>query len=284
MAEGRGTARWGGAASLPPPQHVRAEQVMDAMASFGRHRIETLSPLRVLVLAVLAGGFITLGGLLATLLAAGIETPGLAALIEGIGFSAGFFFVVLSEAVLFTEANVVLPATLLETGGAWRRVGVFWLLAWIGNLAGAILTAQLIAVAQTYPEPVLAVLGEIIERKLVYAEAGGAGSWGRAVLSGVLANWLVGMAAFFAMMGRTIMGKYIPIVLAVTAFVAANFQHSPANMGFFALWMAETGEGPGWATALGWNIVPAGIGNMLGATLLVAVPFWFVFRPSTASA
>jgi formate/nitrite transporter FocA (FNT family) len=186
--------------------------------------------------------------------------------------------------VLFTEANVVLPATLLETRGAWRKVAAFWGLAWVGNLAGAILTAQLIAVAQTYPEPVLAVLGEIIERKLVYAEAGGAGSWGRAVLSGVLANWLVGMAAFFAMMGRTIMGKYIPIVLAVTAFVAANFQHSPANMGFFALWMAETGEGPGWATALGWNIVLAGIGNMLGAALLVAVPFWFVFRPSTDSA
>jgi formate/nitrite transporter FocA (FNT family) len=100
----------------------------------------------------------------------------------------------------------------------------------------------------------------------------------------MLANWLVGMAAFFAMMGRTIMGKYIPILLAVTAFVAADFRHSPANMGFFALWMAETGSGPGWATALGWNIVPAGIGNMLGAALLVAVPFRFVFRPSTDSA
>jgi len=56
------------------------------------------------------------------------------------------------------------------------------------------------------------------------------------------------MAAFFAMMGRTIIGKYVPILLAVTVFVAANFQHSPANM--------------------------------LGAALLVAAPFWYVFRPT----
>jgi hypothetical protein len=121
VADSNGTARWSGESSLPPPQYIRAEQVMDAMASFGRHRLRTLSPLRVLVLAMLAGSFITFGGLLATLLAAGIETPGLAVLVEGIGFSAGFFFIVLAEAVLFTEANVVLPATLLETGGPGAR-------------------------------------------------------------------------------------------------------------------------------------------------------------------
>ncbi len=42
-------------------------------------------------------------------------------------------------------------------------------------------------------------------------------------LSGVLANWMVGMAAFMATMGRAIVGKYIPVVLAVTLFVAAGF-------------------------------------------------------------
>jgi hypothetical protein len=42
----------------------------------------------------------------------------------------------------------------------------------------------------------------VIERKLAYREVGGAGAWWQLVLSGVLANWLVGMAAFFAFMGR----------------------------------------------------------------------------------
>lgn len=268
----------GATATPPPEQYVRAQHVIRAMASFGEERLSNLSPVRVFVLAMLGGGFITMGALLSVLLGAGIDSPGLQRLVEGFAFSAGFFFVVLSEAVLFTEANVVLPATLLEARRVGSSFALFWAFAWLGNLAGAIVVAQLVAIAQSYPEPAMVLLGEIIETKLAYHHAGGTDAWFQVVLSGVLANWLVGMAAFFAMMGRTIVGKYIPILLAVTMFVAANLQHSPANMGYFALWMAETGQGPGWATALAWNIIPAGLGNIAGATLLVALPFWYVFR------
>jgi len=264
--------------ALPPEQYIRAQQVMKAMASFGEERLDGLSPIRVFILAMLGGGFITMGALLSVLLGAGIESPGLQRLVEGFAFSAGFFFVVLSEAVLFTEANVVLPATLLQFRRTCRSFALFWTLAWLGNLAGAIVVGHLVAAAQTYPDPTMVLLGEIIEMKLSYHQAGGGAAWFQVVLSGVLANWLIGMAAFFAMMGRTIIGKYIPILLAVTMFVAANLQHSPANMGYFALWLAETGQGPGWATALGWNIIPAGLGNILGATVFVALPFWYVFR------
>jgi formate transporter len=84
------------------------------------------------------------------------------------------------------------------------------------------------------------------------------------------------MAAFFATMGRTIVGKYIPVLLAVSLFVTAGFQHSPANMGYFSLSIAA-GGGPGWAQGLLWNIIPAGIGNVLGGTLLVALPFWYLY-------
>ena len=103
-------------------------------------------------------------------------------------------------------------------------------------------------------------------------------SWFKIVVSGMFGNGLIGMAAFFAIMARTLISKFIPIVLIVTFFVAANLQHSPANMGYFSLMMA-TGEGPGWAAAFLWNIIPAGIGNIIGASLLVALPFWYSFSP-----
>ncbi len=262
---------------VPDSQYLDASRVVSGMAVFGRGRVAELDPPRIVVLAVLGGGFITAGALLSALLSTGIDTAGTRALVQGFAFSVGFFFVVLSEAVLFTEANVVLPATLLDDLRIWPRVLRFWALAWLGNLAGAWLFGALIAVAQAYPTEVLASLGEIVDGKLAYRDVGGAASWWRLVLSGVLANWLVGMAAFFAFMGRTIIGKYIPVLLAVTLFVAAGFQHSPANMGFFSLFIAYGGD-LDWATALGWNIVPAGLGNMLGAAALVALPYWYVFQ------
>ena len=45
-------------------------------------------------------------------------------------------------------------------------------------------------------------------------------------------------------------------------------------MGYFSLSMAY-GGGPGWDAAFWWNVIPAGIGNILGGALLVALPFWY---------
>jgi formate transporter len=67
--------------------------------------------------------------------------------------------------------------------------------------------------------------------------------------------------------------QFISLFLAVSLFDAASFQHSPANMGFFSL-AAGVGVGPGWGLAIGWSIIPAALGNLLGGTLLVVFPIW----------
>lgn len=249
----------------PAAQYLSAGHVVAEMASHSTRRLQNLSALQILVLAMLGGGFVTVGALFSVLLAVGIASPGAQRLVEGLGFSAGFFFVILSDAVLFTEANVVLPATVLRSRKSSRLSAItrFWALAWAGNLAGAFLAGYAIHLAQLYPPDVSHLLTQVVARKMAYRAIGGAGGWWQVVLSGVLANWLVGMAAFFSVMGRSIIGKYVPVFLAVALFVAANFQHSPANMGYFSLIM-PTGHGPGWGAALAWNIIPAGLGNMAG--------------------
>lgn len=267
--------------SRPQPQYLSADHVLEEMADFGTRRLRRTSIPQLLVLALLAGMFIGAGALFSVLLSVGAG-PGARELLAGLGFSAGFFFVVLSEAALFTEANVVMPAVLLR--GPRRRLlgrmASFWLIVGVGNLLGAWAFGQLVHVAQLYGPEVRDGLAEIMTKKMAYADLGTTGAWLRAAASGILANAFVGMAAFFATMGRTIVGKYVPVFLAVTLFVTANFQHSPANMGYYALAMPH-GVGPGWLPALGWNILPVGLGNMLGGALLVALPFWYALPPET---
>ncbi|MFP3915230.1 MAG: formate/nitrite transporter family protein [Actinomycetota bacterium] len=265
-----------------PVRFLPAGRVIAEMARVGRDRIHSTATWGVLTLGALGGGFITAGALLSVLLASGIGASGPRMLAQGFGFSTGFFFVVLSEAALFTEANVVMPATLMTGIAPAARVVRFWGLALMGNLAGSVVLGSLIRLAHTYDPAVNALLAELITHKMAFRSIGGVGGWTSAVLSGVLANWLVGMAAFFATMGRTIVGRYIPVLLAVTTFVAAGFQHSPANIGYFSLAMAA-GGGPGWGPAILWNLVPAGIGNVLGGTLLVALPFWLLYGRKGAS-
>ena len=262
---------------VPPAQYLGAERVLETIGHHGALRVEGFGVGQLLVLSGLAGGLITAGAIFSLLLGAAVETPGPQRLLEGLGFSTGFFFVVLVSAILFTEANVTMPSVVLACRSPARSIARFWALAWIGNLLGAIAIGGLMVLAQDFPDDVTGLLDEVITAKLSFREQGGLGGWLELVVSGMLANWLVGMAAFFATMGRTIIGKYIPVFLAVTLFVAANFQHSPANMGYFSLaeWM---GDGPGWDVALWWNIIPAGIGNVIGGTLFVALPLWYGLR------
>jgi formate transporter len=266
---------------LEPPraQYIEAQRVMVTMGRAGVRRIQHLSSAQVFILAMMGGFLIGMGALTSILLASAVGTPGTTRLLEGFGFSAGFFFVILSEAVLFSEANVVMPAALLEKKGRSLLLTLrFWVLAFAGNLVGAWLFGVAVHAAQKYQPSDARLLNEVIALKLQFRAVGGAEGWFKAVLSGVFANWLVGLAAFFAVMGRSLIGKYIPVLLAVTAFDAANFQHAPANMAFFGL-INATGHGPGWSTALGWSIAPAALGNVIGGLVLVVLPFWFALRP-----
>jgi len=258
----------------PRDQYLSADRVLAELGDHGAQRVAGLTAVQILVLGALAGGFITMGAVFSLLLGTGVESEGPKRLLEGLGFSTGFLFVILSSAVLFTEANVTMPSTLVACSSPVRQVARFWALALLGNAIGSALIAGLVALAQDFSPGFRELLDEVLASKLTWREEGGAGSWLRIVVSGMLANWLVGMAAFFATMGRTIIGKYIPVFLAVTLFVAANFQHSPANMAYFSLaqWLDQ---GPGWGVALAWNIIPAGIGNLVGGSLLVVLPLWY---------
>ncbi len=267
------------APSVAPEQFLAADLVITEMAEAGAARALDRSAVEVLVLSMMAGGFITVGALFSVLLAAGTANEGLVRLLEGFGFSVGFFLVIMTGALLFTEVNVEMPAALLH-GGPGRlgsAIAKLWLLAAAGNLLGAFLIGWAINMAEVFSPQVTELLTEVVASKMRYASIGGAGGWWQAVLSGVLANWLVGMAAFVATMGRTVLGRYIPIFLIVSAFVATGVMHSPANMAYFSL-AHPLGIGPSWPVAFGWSILPAALGNILGAFFLVALPFWVLRR------
>jgi formate/nitrite transporter FocA (FNT family) len=57
-------------------------------------------------------------------------------------------------------------------------------------------------------------------------------SFWTAFFSGVLCNILVCLAIWMALAGRSVVDKAVAIVFPISAFVAAGFEHSVANMYF----------------------------------------------------
>jgi formate/nitrite transporter FocA (FNT family) len=79
--------------------------------------------------------------------------------------------------------------------------------------------------------------------------------------------------------GRSVTDKVLAIVFPITAFVAAGFEHSIANMYFFPLAMllgAPLSIGDMLA-----NLAPVIAGNIVGGSVLVALVYWLIYlRPA----
>ncbi|MFP5460765.1 MAG: formate/nitrite transporter family protein [Gammaproteobacteria bacterium] len=234
------------------------------------------------LLGVLAGAFIGLGALVFTLVASD-ATLGFAAsrLLGGLCFSLGLILVSVAGAELFTGNN------LLAMAWADGRISTLelmrnWAVVCLANFAGAAGLAALVWLSGH-----AAMNGNAVAETAVrIAAAKVALPWREAFFLGVLCNVLVCMAVWMAMAARSVADKVLAIVFPITAFVAAGFEHSIANMYFIPLGMllvesgavaAPAAHAPGWAGLFG-NLAPVIAGNLVGGSVLVALVYHLIYR------
>ncbi len=264
---------------MPPEIAARAENV-------GAQKCG-LSFSKLLVLGVLAGAFIALGAVFSTTVVAGTEAwPfGVRRAIAGLAFCLGLILVVTGGAELFTGNNLIVMAW------ARRRVTTRallrnWSIVYLGNALGALGTAVLVLVARHFEMGG----GAVGETALGIAMPKVKLSFMQAVALGALCNALVCLAVWIAMGARSMIGRIMAILFPITAFVAAGFEHSVANMyfvpyailmeGWYPEFVATTGvdtTGLDWGAFLTHNLLPVTIGNIIGGAGLVAAVYWFVY-------
>jgi formate/nitrite transporter FocA (FNT family) len=95
-----------------------------------------------------------------------------------------------------------------------------------------------------------------------------------------MCNVLVCMAVWMTLAGRSVVDKFVAILMPNAAFVAAGFEHSIANMYFLSIAMmlqAGTGE-PVHFAGLWTNLIPVIAGNILGGSVLVALVYYVAYR------
>jgi len=187
--------------------------------------------LATLVLAVVAGAFIALGGVLSTVAVTGSSLGyGPTRLLAGLAFSLGLILVVVAGAELFTGNNLVLMSWMsrhITLGRLLRN----WAIVYVGNLLGALSVVAMVYLAGWWEQAESAVGASALS-----VAAGKASlSFGAVFVRGVLANALVCLAVWLATGGRSVIDKILAIVFPITAFVASGFEHSIANMYFIPI-------------------------------------------------
>ncbi len=282
-------------ALLPGEMATRAEYL-------GVRKAE-MPALTMFTLAVLAGAFISLGAIFATTVSAGgmsiAAADGTAAfsaglpygvtrLLTGLVFCLGLILVVVGGAELFTGNNMIVMAW------ASKKVSTYallrnWGIVYVGNFVGAVGTALLMLASKQY------VFGanSVGVAALKIAVGKTSLDFWQAFALGILCNALVCMAVWLTYSARSTMDKIVAIIFPITAFVAAGFEHSIANMYFvpYALFIqmfdpefvaSIADKVPGlekltWSGFFLNNLIPVTIGNIIGGAVLVAAVYWSVF-------
>jgi formate/nitrite transporter len=236
--------------------------------------------LSMITLGVLAGGFIGLGALYFTLVTSDANLSfATSRLLGGLTFSLGLVLVAVAGAELFTGNNLLVMAWAsgrITTAELIRN----WLIVYAANFAGAIGLACLVYFSAHWQMHDGAVGVNIVK----IAAAKVAIPFWEAFFKGILCNILVCLALWLALAGRSVVDKIYAIVFPTSAFVAAGFEHSIANMYFIPLGIVVQGHFPAAASqALTWtglisNLIPVTLGNIAGGGVMVATVYFLVYR------
>ncbi|NLF13359.1 MAG: response regulator [Anaerolineaceae bacterium] len=282
--------------ALPPVK--MAAKMEDVGVAKAKLKADTM-----FVLAILAGAFIGTGAIFATVVSTGLAAAGmgygLVRLFTGLVFCLGLIAVVVAGAELFTGNNLIIMAF------ANKKVSTLqllrnWGLVYAGNFVGSILTALVMFFSAQYAFSG----GSLGVNAMAIANAKTGLGFIPAVFLGIMCNALVCLAVWMAAGARSTTDKIMAIVFPITAFVAAGFEHSVANMYFIPIglfikqWAPESfWQLPALAGAatpitqatyanLTWgafffkNLLPVTIGNIIGGAGFVGLVYWYAYlRP-----
>lgn len=267
-------------ALLPVEMAQRAEAIGVAKA-----KMDVIS---TFILAVLAGSFIGLGAIFATIVATDVGDHlsfGVTRLLAGLVFCLGLILVIVGGAELFTGNNLIVMAW--ASGKVPTRLLLRnWGIVYAGNLVGAMGTALLMYLTKQYTFHD----GAVGETALNIANGKVSLDFVQAVALGIMCNTLVCLAVWLTFSARTTIDKIAAIIFPITAFVAAGFEHSVANMYFIPIGLFIKAFDEDYISgtnidlsALTWdafvvdNLIPVTIGNIVGGAVMVAAVYWFIY-------
>jgi len=281
-------------ALLPPAMAAKAEDLGVKKAN--------LKAANMFMLAVLAGAFIAMGAVFATTVLAGgitVADPtgatvastalpyGWNRFLGGLVFTVGLILVVVGGAELFTGNNLI---TMAWANGKVTTLQLLknWVVVYVGNFVGSILTAFLMYLSRQYTFG----NGAIGKTVLSIGQSKTSLDFIAAIALGIFCNALVCMAVWMCFSARSTTDKILAIIPPIAAFVAAGFEHSVANMYFIPIalfvkldtaWMEKVKIAPETISNLTWgnfffkNLLPVTIGNIIGGAVMVGLVYWFCY-------
>jgi len=200
----------------------------------------------------------------------------------GLAFSLGLVLVVVGGAELFTGNNLIVMAW-ASGKVSTREMLRNWVIVYFGNLVGSLALVVLVFFSHHLDMNGGRIGLSILNTAAAKIQADVVTLF----FKGILCNVLVCLAVWLAYAGRSVTDKILALILPVSAFIAAGFEHCVANMYFLPLaWvLVQTSHVPAnfdasviTMSGIVHNLVPVILGNIVGGAGLVGAVYWAIYR------
>jgi formate/nitrite transporter len=238
-----------------------------------------------LIRAFMAGALLSLAAVFAVTITVQTGSPLLGAVL----FPVGFCMLYLLGFDLLTGVLVLCPLALVDKRPGVTAGGVLrnWGLVFLGNFAGALAVAFMMAFVFTYgftaaPGPVGEKIAGIgVARTLGYASHGASG-WFTILVRGMLCNWMVSTGVVGAMISTHVSGKVIAMWMPIMVFFFMTFEHSVVNMFLFPSALIMGGQFS-IKDYFFWNEIPTILGNLIGGIAFTGATLYSTHVRTAAS-
>lgn len=257
--------------------YIKPDAVLESMVRAGAYK-SSLSARDILIRGFLSGAI--LGYATSLALTAAVQTG--VGIAGALIFPVGFVIIVLLGLELVTGNFALAPLAVLEKKATIGRLVFSWILAFLGNLVGALFYAVLFWIfvtkmGNTSDAPIIQKIVSAAETKTIGYSKLGTDGLITAFVSAILCNWMVTLGVVLSFTSTSTTGKIVAMWLPILIFFAQGYEHSVVNMFLIPagiLLGAHVSISDWWL----WNQIPVTLGNIAGGTVFCGLLLYATHR------
>ena len=154
---------------------------------------------------------------------------------------------------------------------SWGETVKLWIVCYIGNLLGSLISAVGFQISGVPSGDVGAYYAKIAETKMHLAPQ-------ELIFRGIFCNILVCLAVWCGFKLKSEAAKLIMIFWCIFVFMICGFEHSIANMSVLAVGLMNAGDASVSIGGYIYNVGLVTLGNMIGGAIFVALPYYITAK------
>lgn len=230
------------------------------------------SKLKYFMLSAIAGFFVIMGIAIAYTTGGIFQKFGAmyGKLAVAVTFSIALDLIYFAGSELFTGNNFIMGVGMFEKKTSIKDYIKVLSVCYIGNFVGIAFFASLYILGGSGAGATTDFIVKSAAAKVALTPM-------QSILRGALCNFVVCLAVWICIRMKEETSRVILIFWCIFTFCIAGFEHSIANMAVFFISVLAPNSPITVSGAL-YSTLWVTIGNMIGGTLLLAVPYWYVSR------